>query len=247
MKKISTFIAGALFGVVLASAGVAGASTYLKATQLTTKVYVDGQEAQLSEKPVSINGRSYLPVRDTANAMGYSVASATGSKIELVQGGVSSSTTTTQPTSTKAEPTSTTKTGGSKIANLEQTYAKGDKLDAAQIAADIASGKIDLNVQDASTGKSLLMLVIEKDDFETYKVIRKNALKPDLQDANGDTGFHYAARSDSMFYLGALMDMKANPNIKNRNGKLAIDLATREMGSILYGDLKGYMIRYGNK
>ncbi|WP_028588877.1 stalk domain-containing protein [Paenibacillus massiliensis] len=246
MKKVATFIVGTVFGIVLTTAGAAGASTYLKATQLTTKVYVDGQEAKLSEKPISVNGRSYLPVRDTANALGYSVASVTGSKIELVQGGVSKSSSSTNQTATTKSEDSPTKTGGSKIANLEQTYAKGDKLDAERIAADIASGKLDLNVQDSSNGKSLMMLVIERNDFETYKVIRKNALKPDLQDSEGNTALHYAAKNNVIFYVGALMDMKANPNIKNNEQKLPIDLAKRDMEVVVYGELKGYMIRYGN-
>ncbi|WP_028588874.1 stalk domain-containing protein [Paenibacillus massiliensis] len=242
MKKLSLFIAGTVFGIVLATASVAGASTYLKATQLTTKVYVDGKEAKLSEKPISVNGRSYLPVRDTANALGYSVASATGAKIELVQGGVTSAP-TSQSTTTKAEPASTTKIAGSKIANLEQTYTKGDKLDAAQIATDIASGKIDLNVQDSNNGKTLLMLVIEKDDFETYKVIRKNALKPDLQDSNGNTALHYAIKHRLVFYIGAMIDMDADASIKNKDGNKPIDLFQK--GDTGWPEMRAYMIGKG--
>ncbi|WP_028588875.1 stalk domain-containing protein [Paenibacillus massiliensis] len=246
MKKLSTFIAGTVFGIVLATASVAGASTYLKATQLTIKVYVDGKEAKLSEKPISVNGRSYLPVRDTANALGYSVASATGSKIELVQGGVSinsSSTPSTSQTTTIKNETTSTKIGGSKVANLEQTYAKGDKLDAERISVDIASGKIDLNVQDSNSGKSLLMLVIEKDDFETYKVIRRNALNPNLQDNNGDAALHYAANFKNIFYIGALIDMNADAAIKNKNGKRPIDLLQKSNSG--WPELRIYMINTG--
>lgn len=41
-------------------------------------------------------------------------------------------------------------------------YTKGDKLDSEKIAAAIASGELTINSQDAATGKSLLMYVVEK-------------------------------------------------------------------------------------
>ncbi|MGM1020008.1 MAG: stalk domain-containing protein [Bacillota bacterium] len=238
-KRIPTFLAGAIFGVAVAVSGVAGASTYLKATLAPTKIIVDGEQAKLSDSPINVNGKAYLPLRDTASAMGYNVASASGSKIELVKSNGTVPTPSSTPsavTTTKNETTTAVKQGG-KTFNVDQ-YTKGDKLDGEKIAAAIASGELTINSQDAATGKSLLMYVIEKDDYATYQIIHKNGLNPNLQDNEGNTALHYAVLTERNYYLGELKDMKVDANKKNKNGEKAIDI-TKNSGD--KDSLKVYM------
>lgn len=111
-RRIPTFLLGLGVGILVTASVSVGASNFVKATLLNTKVIVNGSEAKLNDQPISVNGRSYLPLRDTASAMGYSVASASTNKIELVQGGdlQSSKSTTTEQTSTTK--TTAVKQGG---------------------------------------------------------------------------------------------------------------------------------------
>ncbi|KOS03328.1 stalk domain-containing protein, partial [Paenibacillus polymyxa] len=115
--------------------------TYLKATLTPTKIIVDGEQAKLSDSPINVNGKAYLPLRDTASAMGYNVASASGGKIELVKSNGTTpapSSTPSATTTTKSEsPATTAVKSGGKTFNVDQ-YAKGDKLDSEKIAAAIA-------------------------------------------------------------------------------------------------------------
>lgn len=79
-------------------------------------------------------------------------------------------TNTTSSTSPNTITTSPSKaTTSIKIQGLESNYTKVDKLDSQKIAEDIANGKLTINSQDASTGDSLLHLVIRKNDHSTYK------------------------------------------------------------------------------
>ncbi|MEK4427840.1 stalk domain-containing protein [Paenibacillus sp. FSL M7-0802] len=223
-RRIPTFLLGLGVGILVTASVSVGASNFVKATLLNTKVIVNGSEAKLNDQPISVNGRSYLPLRDTASAMGYSVASASTNKIELVQGGdlQSSKSTTTEQTSTTK--TTAVKQGG-KTFNVDK-YTKGDKLDSEKIAAAIASGELTINSQDAATGKSLLMYVVEKDDYALYQIIHKNALNPNLQDNEGNTALHYVVKYDNSTYMGELKSMKVDPKIKNKNGQRAYDLVT---------------------
>ncbi|MEJ3719109.1 stalk domain-containing protein [Paenibacillus polymyxa] len=240
-KRIPTFLAGAIFGVAVAVSGVAGASTYLKATLTPTKIIVDGEQAKLSDSPINVNGKAYLPLRDTASAMGYNVASASGGKIELVKSNGAIPTPSSTPsatTTTKSESATTAVKQGGKTFNVEQ-YSKGDKLDSEKIAAAIASGELTINSQDAN-GDSILHWVIRKNDYATYLVIKKNALNVNLVNSLGNSPLHEAVLDKNSFYFGELTGgtYKAKANIKNKNGSLPIDLA--EKNSSEYIGLKIY-------
>ncbi|MCE5172052.1 copper amine oxidase N-terminal domain-containing protein [Paenibacillus profundus] len=70
MKKLVTgFICGAIF-----FSGIAFAASNFTAKVEEHKIYINGQEKALSDKPVSIEGNLYLPVRELADAIGYRVA-----------------------------------------------------------------------------------------------------------------------------------------------------------------------------
>ncbi|MDY8021279.1 stalk domain-containing protein [Paenibacillus polymyxa] len=242
-KRIPTFLAGAIFGVAVAVSSVAGASTYLKATLTPTKIIVDGEQAKLSDSPINVNGKAYLPLRDTASAMGYNVASASGGKIELVKSNGTTTTPSSTPpatTTTKSEPVTTAVKQGGKTFNVEQ-YAKGDKLDSEKIAAAIASGELTINSQD-SNGDSILHWVIRKNDYATYLVIKKNALNVNILNNKKQSPLHEAVIDKNSFYQGELTGLtyKANPNIKDSEGKLPIDYT--ESNSTQKNSLKAYMM-----
>ncbi|WDM23829.1 stalk domain-containing protein [Paenibacillus polymyxa] len=240
-KRIPTFLAGAIFGVAVAVSGVAGASTYLKATLTPTKIIVDGEQAKLSESPINVNGKAYLPLRDTASAMGYNVASASGGKIELVKSNGTTSTPSSIPSATttiKSEPATTAVKQGGKTLNVDQ-YTKGDKLDSEKIAAAIASGELTINSQDAN-GDSILHWVIRKDDYATYLVIKKNALNVNIVNSLGNSPLHEAVINKSIFYLSELKNLKVDAKIKNAEGRTAIQYA--EKSSPIELSLESYVL-----
>ncbi|ODA08125.1 stalk domain-containing protein [Paenibacillus polymyxa] len=240
-KRIPTFLVGAIVGVAVTLSGAAGASTYLKATLTPTKIIVDGEQAKLSDSPINVNGKAYLPLRDTASAMGYNVASASGSKIELVKGnGTTSapSSTLSATTTTKSEPATTAVKSGGKTFNVDQ-YTKGDKLDSEKIAAAIASGELTINSQD-SNGDSILHWVIRKNDYATYLVIKKNALNVNIVNSKKQSPLHEAVIDNNVFYFGELMKLKANAKLKDSDGKMPIDYT--KPNSTEQDSLKIYMM-----
>ncbi|MFU1795416.1 stalk domain-containing protein [Paenibacillus azoreducens] len=92
MKKILIgFTCGALFfsGVSYAASG------NLTASIANYKLIINGKEKELKNKPVTINGTTYLPLRETSEAVGYSVTLNNG-KILLNNGSDASN----QPAST---------------------------------------------------------------------------------------------------------------------------------------------------
>lgn len=69
LKLLIAFLCGAIF-----FSGISYAANTLTATVVDLKILVNGQEKVLSEKPVVINNRTYLPVRDIGTITGYEVA-----------------------------------------------------------------------------------------------------------------------------------------------------------------------------
>ncbi|WP_411735138.1 stalk domain-containing protein [Paenibacillus sp. M2] len=243
LTKLPTFMLGAIVGIAVTAGSAVGAATYFKATQSNVKVVVDGTQATLSVSPMNIGGKLYLPVRDTANAMGYSVESVTNSQVSLKESSSSSNTTpSTSNSSTTTAPSNSTNantTASKKVKNLKETYSTDDKLDAEKIRTALNSGTLGVNDQDSSTSKTLLMLAIEENNYEAYKAIKRNALDPNIRDSQGMTALHIVAKNEDRFYFGELKILKADPDIKNNDGKKPIDL-TKE-GSAMYDLLKIYM------
>lgn len=67
-KLVAAFLCGAVF-----FSGISYAATNLTATVSNLKIIVNGEEKTLAEKPVVINNRTYLPVRDIGDVTGYNV------------------------------------------------------------------------------------------------------------------------------------------------------------------------------
>ncbi|ANS73979.1 hypothetical protein AWM70_04840 [Paenibacillus yonginensis] len=68
IKIVSAFLCGAVF-----FSGVSYAAESLKAIPKSFKFVVNGVEKKLTNTPVVINNTTYLPVREVANSLGYSV------------------------------------------------------------------------------------------------------------------------------------------------------------------------------
>lgn len=69
IQIITAFLCGAIF-----FSGISYATNNLTASVVDLKIVVNGQEQSLSEKPVVINNRTYLPVRDIGVITGYDVS-----------------------------------------------------------------------------------------------------------------------------------------------------------------------------
>ncbi|WP_106766449.1 stalk domain-containing protein [Paenibacillus faecalis] len=241
VSKVPTFALGLFVGVALTAGTVVGAASYLKATVYDVKIVVDGEEAKLTDKPLNVKGRTYLPVRDTANVLGYDVASVTSSKIELKESSTSSSTSINNSGS-KTDNASNKGKSNSKgvyVKNLRETYSTDGKLDASKIRADLNSGKLDVNSHDEA-GNTLLHYVILEDNFEAYKAINRNALNVDIQNKDGKTPLHTSVIEKNVFYFSELKNLKADATIKDKNGLLPIDYAQKN--SIFELGLEAYMM-----
>ncbi|MGV2886807.1 stalk domain-containing protein [Paenibacillus taichungensis] len=244
VSKIPTFMLGAIVGVAVTAGSVAGAATYFKATQSSVKIVVDGSQAKLSESPMNINGKLFLPVRDTASAMGYSVESVTSSQVSLKESSTSSNTSTPSNNNTSTTPNSsinTKPTSSKKVSNLKETYSTDGKLDAEKLRTALNNGTLDVNSVDSETGNSLLHLVILENNFEAYKAIKRNALDPNIQNNEKQTPLHLAVISNNSFFRGELLDnLKVDATLKDSNSKQAIDYT--EKGSSDYYRLQIYMM-----
>lgn len=86
MKSVRMFIVGLVSGVMLATAGTAfAASETVQATFEKFVLIVNGSEPQEIE-PLTYKGTTYLPLRETANRLGYDVTyKADGKTITLTK------------------------------------------------------------------------------------------------------------------------------------------------------------------
>lgn len=235
MKKIGIFVLGVVAGGVLFSGVAVGAANYLKASIYNVKIVVDNKEAKLSDQPLNVNGKTYLPLRDTANALGYGVSSVTSSKIELKSGGA----TISIPSNPNTGSASTNNNNGSTLTkpsngkgeyvrDLKTKYSTDEKLDAAKLKIAIDSGEITVNAQDEATGDSLLQMVIKENNYNAYLAIKRNALNVNTQNKEGQTALHTAVIEENDFYFGELLNsLKANSKIKDNNGLQPIDYAKK--------------------
>ncbi|WP_340031123.1 stalk domain-containing protein [Paenibacillus sp. FSL K6-1122] len=247
-KKLPTFLFGAVVGVAVTAGTAVGAATYLKATQSNVKIVVDGTQAKLSESPMNIGGRLYLPVRDTANALGYSVESITSSQVSLKEGVTANSTTNTGPTGvqfgtvvTTPSNNNTNTTASKKVKDLKEIYSTDNKLDAEKIRTALNNGTLDVNAQDLSNGgNTLLMYVVEENNYEAYKAIKRNALDVNVQRDDGKTALMLTVITKNDFYFGEMTNLKADAKIKDSSKKQAIDYADDNSTEQRY--LKIYMM-----
>lgn len=244
VSKLPTFMLGAVVGITLTAGTAVGAATYLKATQSNIKIVVDGSQAKLSESPLNVNGRLYLPVRDTANALGYSVDSVTSSQVSLKEETTTKNSSSTGSNDSSSGTTvtkpSTSTTASKKVENLRETYSTDGKLDAEKIRTALNNGTLDVNATDSTNGNNtLLMYVIEENNYEAFKAIKRNALDVNVQRDDGKTALMLSVINKNSFYFGEINELKPDYLIKDKDGKQAYDYA--EKNSSFQIGLKIYM------
>ncbi|MFW5433183.1 stalk domain-containing protein [Paenibacillus apiarius] len=224
--KAPAFLLGLFVGAILTAGTAVGAATFYKATPMNIKVVVGENQAKLSDSPLNVNGKTYLPLRDTASALGYSVQAVTSSEITLKEK-ANVDTEKDQKNTTKNDKTQATiKTV--KMKNLKETYTTDGKLDAAKIKEALNNGTLDVNAQDADTGLTLMHYVVLEDNYEAYKAIRRNDLNVDIPDNNGQTPLFLSVIDQNSFFFGELRDeLNADVMIKDSEGKQAIDYADK--------------------
>ncbi|WP_336245691.1 stalk domain-containing protein [Paenibacillus apiarius] len=243
MKKFVTktpaFLLGLLVGAILTAGTAVGAATFYKATPMNIKVVVGENQAKLSDSPLNVNGKTYLPLRDTASALGYSVQSVTSSEITLKEK-TKVNTEKEQKNKAKNDKTKTT-IQTVKMKNLKETYSTDGKLDAAKLKEALNDGTLDVNAQDADTGITLMHYVVLEDNYEAYKAIRRNELNVNIPDNNGQTPIFLSVIHKNHFFFGELRDdLNADFMIKDSEGKQAIDYADKS--STFYRSLRAEMM-----
>ncbi|MBN3522249.1 hypothetical protein JSQ80_00015 [Paenibacillus apiarius] len=206
---------------------------------MNIKVVVGENQAKLSDSPLNVNGKTYLPLRDTASALGYSVQSVTSSEITLKEK-TKVNTEKEQKNKAKNDKTKTT-IQTVKMKNLKETYSTDGKLDAAKLKEALNDGTLDVNAQDADTGITLMHYVVLEDNYEAYKAIRRNELNVNIPDNNGQTPIFLSVIHKNHFFFGELRDdLNADFMIKDSEGKQAIDYADKS--STFYRSLRAEMM-----
>nr|WP_087433209.1 Hsp20 family protein [Paenibacillus apiarius] len=230
---------GLLVGAILTAGTAVGAATFYKAMPMNITVVVGENQAKLSDSPLNVNGKTYLPLRDTASALGYSVQSVTSSEITLKE---------RTKVNTEKEQKNTTKNNNTKMPiqtvkmkNLKETYSIDGKLDPAKIKAALENGSLDVNAQDSDTGMTLMHYVVLEDNYEAYEAIRRNDLNVNIPDNNGQTPLFLSVIHKNHFFFGELRDdLNADFMIKDSEGKQAIDYADKN--STFYLSLRAKML-----
>nr|WP_240464380.1 stalk domain-containing protein [Paenibacillus apiarius] len=231
---------GLLVGAILTAGTAVGAATFYKAMPMNITVVVGENQAKLSDSPLNVNGKTYLPLRDTASALGYSVQSVTSSEITLKEK-TKVNVKKDQKNTAKNDKTKTT-IQTVKIKNLKETYSTDGKLDAGKLKEALNNATLDVNAQDADTGMTLMhYVVLERNNYEAYKAIRRNELNVNIPDNNGQTPLFLSVIHENSFYFGELRDdLNADFMIKDSEGKQAIDYADKT--STYYRSLRAEMM-----
>ncbi|WP_010498409.1 stalk domain-containing protein [Paenibacillus elgii] len=240
MKK---FVAGVLVGAVVATAGsaLAAQNETISATFAEFNILVNGEKASLSDKPVVIEGSSYLPVRAISNTLGYQVQYNGESRtISLANDGkkyLETDDSNAQPAG-KVEDNKVV-VNGSAVKDLKGKYSKDGKLDAELIKKAIDSKELSVNAQDESSGDSLLILAIKENNFAAYQVLKDNKVDPELANKEGKRPIHIAAILKNRFYISELTShYKVDAKATDSEGKKAIDYI--EKNSEVYDSLKPF-------
>ncbi|GMX64373.1 hypothetical protein Elgi_36420 [Paenibacillus elgii] len=240
MKK---FVAGVLVGAVVATAGsaLAAQNETISATFAEFNILVNGKQASLSDKPVVIEGSSYLPVRAISNTLGYQVQYNGESRtISLANDGnkyLKTDDSNAQPAGKVEENKQVS--NGNFVQDLKGKYSKEGKLNLDLIKAAIDKKEIQLNTQDEETGNSLVFYAIIENSYPVFDYLAKSGANLELQNKQGQTPLHIAVIEKSRFYMGQLTsEYRVNASIKDNDSKRPLDY-TRE-GSSEYRSLEPY-------
>jgi hypothetical protein len=83
------------------------------------------------------------------------------------------------------------------------------------------------NAQDENDKKTLLMMVVEKNDYKKTELLLKYGAYPNKQDMDGNTALFSAVQQGNDMLVNLLLTHGADPCIKNNQGKKPLDYATK--------------------
>lgn len=240
MKK---FVAGVLVGAVVASAGsaLAAQNESISATFAEFNILVNGQKASLSDKPVVIEGSSYLPVRAISNTLGYKVQYDGESRTISLANDGKEYLKTVEPKKQETGKTEDNKqvSNGNFVKDLKGKYSKDGKLDAELIKKAIESKELSVNAQDEASGDSLLILAIKENNFAAYQVLKHNKVDPELANKEGKRPIHVAVIEKNRFFMSELTSyFRVNAKALDNYSKRAIDYT--EKNSSIYDSIEPY-------
>ncbi|EGG34017.1 stalk domain-containing protein [Paenibacillus sp. HGF5] len=237
MKKrfssVPAFALGAIVGVSLTAGTAVGAAVYLKAFPSQSKIVVNGSEARLSDSPVVIQNKLYVPVRDFSEALGYRVGSVGPEGIGII------------PQSSNGEaipvgPTAPSESEGAPaherhlVKNLGKLIEVNGELNMQKIYIVIAAGEARLYSQDETTGNGLLHYLILDGDSSLYDPFvqmdgQAGELDYNLPNFEGQTPLHLAVIHKNDFYIDKLLNQhKADASLQDASGKTALDYAEKD-------------------
>lgn len=224
---VKKFVAGAIFGIIIATVGSVLASSQLIGEHAHFNILVNGSKAELAMQPVVIDGSSYLPVRAISDALGYTVEYEESSRtIALSNDGKTylSNGESKGEITNKVSETTETQFDGQFVNDLQSKYAVDGKLDAELVRAAIDNGILSVNAQDEDTGDSLLILAIKANNFPVYQVLKDRGVNPELPNKEGKYPIHIAIIKRSDFYFGELRThFKVDTKVQDNDGKMPID------------------------
>lgn len=85
---------------------------------------------------------------------------------------------------------------------------------------------VDINIKDAYGNSALLVATNKKHEDIVKLLVKTYGIEINAQDSDGNTALMKAAQEDYETIAKLLLDAGANPNIKNKNGLTALDLAS---------------------
>lgn len=237
MKKrfssVPAFALGAIVGVTLTAGTAVGAAVYLKAVPSPAKIVVNSSEVKLSEPPVVIQNKLYVPVRDFSEALGYQVGSVGTEGVQII------------PKSSNGEaipvgPTAPSESEGAPaqerhlVKNLGKLIQVNGELNMQKIYIVIAAGEARLYSQDETTGNGLLHYLVVDGDSSLYDPFvqmdgKAGELDYNLRNFDGQTPLHLAVINKNDFYIDKLLNQHhVDASIQDASGKTALDYAEKD-------------------
>ncbi|WP_098741708.1 stalk domain-containing protein [Paenibacillus sp. EZ-K15] len=248
MKKrfssIPAFALGAIVGVALTAGTVVGAAVYLKAVPSHSKILVNGSEAKLTESPVVIQNKLYVPVRDFSEALGYQVGSVGADQIGIIPKSSNGEAIPVGPT-TPSESEGAPAQERPLVKNLGKLIEVNGELNMQKIYIVIAAGEAKLYSQDEATGNGLLHYLILNGDSSLYDPFvqmdgKAGELDYNLPNFDGQTPLHLAVIHKNDFFIDKLLNQhKVDASIQDASGKTALDYAEKD--SKQYKTLTAYI------
>lgn len=231
------FLVGFVLGALIFGSMTAFANDEVRAKLTDIKLMVNGQLVELENKVMAVEGRSYLPVREVANLVGYDVDYNDATRTIILNKKQEED---VQNTDQSNNPPKNHEQNNNVIEGLGDMFRNDDdNLDLEAIKQAVENGEVKVDSVDEN-GNTLLLLASDK--IENYRVgeflINKGA-NLNHQNNEGKTAVHIAVIENNQAFLRLLIESGASTIIEDNDGKRPIDY-TKEYSTI-WGTLKAYV------